>query len=389
MEGRRHFLCGALCGELAGFCRGEQTFFVPVMRSKTKLAVVRLFGAALLLAFTALAQTAAPWPEADRLFHSDPRWLGADAAFSVDLGRGRVLWLFGDSFVASKPGQTRRQSRMARNTVAIQAGYDPSTASIKFYWKARGSRSFFEDEGQNWFWPSHGVRIGERLLLFYNVVKPSGMPGPFGFAEDGWTAFLITNPDEEPPRWNIRKLDVPRNPWQILVGIAVVREGDQLYLWAADEPKHDAYLLRVSVADAAKGDLAAMEWWCGERRGWRVQDQIDGRPEPVFLQGSTEFSVHYDPARGRYLQVQSAGFGGSDISLRSADRLTGPWTPLRKIYHPPESDGPDPFVYAGKAHPELKGADLIVTYAANGKDSRLAADLTIYFPRFVKVQLGK
>jgi len=109
MEGRRHFLCGALCGELAGFCRGEQTFFVPVMRSKTKLAVVRVFGAALLLAFTALAQTAAPWPEADRLFHSDPHWLGADAAFSVDLGLGRVLWLFGDSFVASKPGQTRRQ----------------------------------------------------------------------------------------------------------------------------------------------------------------------------------------------------------------------------------------------------------------------------------------
>jgi hypothetical protein len=89
------------------------------------------------------------------------------------------------------------------------------------------------------------------------------------------------------------------------------------------------------------------------------------------------------------LQVQSVGFGGAHIGLRSADRLMGSWTPLRKIYRPPESDGPDLFVYVGKAHPELKGADLIVTYAANGKDSRLATDLTIYFPRFAKVQLGK
>ncbi len=220
-------------------------------------------------------------------------------------------------------------------------------------------------------------------------MKPSGTRGPFGFAEDGWTAFLITNPDEEPPRWKIRKLDVPQNPWRILVGIAVVREGDELFLWAADEPKHDVYLVRVTVVEAARGDLAAMEWWCGERRGWQVRDRIGGRPDPVFPQGSTEFSVHYDPASRRYLQVQSVGFGGSDIGLRSADRLTGPWTPSRTIYRPPESDGPDPFVYAGKAHPELKGADLIVTYAANGKDSRLATDLTIYFPRFVRVQLGK
>jgi hypothetical protein len=43
------------------------------------------------------------WPEAGELFHSDPRWLGADAAFSIDLGQGRVLWMFNDTFVARKP----------------------------------------------------------------------------------------------------------------------------------------------------------------------------------------------------------------------------------------------------------------------------------------------
>jgi hypothetical protein len=57
------------------------------------------------------------------------------------------------------------------------------------------------------------------------------------------------------------------------------------------------------------------------------------------------------------------------------------------IYRPPESDAPDAFVYAGKSHPELKGADLILTYAANGPDEKVAKDMNLYFPRFVKVEL--
>ena len=45
--------------------------------------------------------TAEAWPAADALFHSDPRWRGGDAAYSVPLGGDRVLWLFGDSFIAT------------------------------------------------------------------------------------------------------------------------------------------------------------------------------------------------------------------------------------------------------------------------------------------------
>ena len=45
---------------------------------------------------------AEPWPEADALFRSDPRWLGADDAYSVDLGGRRVLWLFADTFVSTR-----------------------------------------------------------------------------------------------------------------------------------------------------------------------------------------------------------------------------------------------------------------------------------------------
>jgi len=64
--------------------------------------------------------------KADRLFRRDPRWLGADAALSVPLSKGRSLWLFGDTFVAISSANVRSESKMVRNTVAIQAGTTPA-----------------------------------------------------------------------------------------------------------------------------------------------------------------------------------------------------------------------------------------------------------------------
>src|SRR5262245_16795073 len=78
---------------------------------------------------------ARPWEEADQLFRSDLRWRGGDVAYSIDLGHERVLWLFGDSFIADKPGGVRSASHMVHNGIAIETGYDPSKASLKFYWR--------------------------------------------------------------------------------------------------------------------------------------------------------------------------------------------------------------------------------------------------------------
>src|SRR5262245_58918263 len=83
--------------------------------------------------------SAESWPEADQLFHSDPRWIGADAAYSVDLGGDRTLWLFGDSFVATSAANVRSESKLVRNSIAIQTGRDPETASIVFHWNDAGS----------------------------------------------------------------------------------------------------------------------------------------------------------------------------------------------------------------------------------------------------------
>ena len=50
-------------------------------------------------------------------------------------------------------------------------------------------------------------------------------------------------------------------------------------------------------------------------------------------------------------------------------------------------DGEFLYAFEGKSHPELTGADLVITYTANGSDERLATDMSICFPRFVKIEM--
>jgi hypothetical protein len=116
----------------------------------------------------ALASTG--WADAERLFRGDRAWLGGDAAFSVDLGQGRVLWLFGDSFVSPDASGSRSGAAMPRNTIAIQHGYDPTQATIDFHYRRDPSgtpTAFFASQGDGtWLWPGPGARLGGVLVLF-------------------------------------------------------------------------------------------------------------------------------------------------------------------------------------------------------------------------------
>ena len=85
-------------------------------------------------------------------------------------------------------------------------------------------------------------------------------------------------------------------------------------------------------------------------------------------EGATELSV--SPARGQsgLVGVQTRGFGATTVALRFADAPEGPWTALDDAFRPTESDRQGVLVYAAKGHPQLVGADLVVTYASNAFD---------------------
>jgi hypothetical protein len=333
---------------------------------------------------------AAAWPEADRLFRRDPHWVGADAAGSIPLGDGRTCWLFGDSWIDPSGRHDRRSGRMVRNTVAVQHGADPSQARIVFAWRsgARGTpASFFPEEKDAWYWPGHGIRLGDRVVVF--LMRVTASRTGLGFLHAGWGAFEITRPDDEPSRWRVRRLRTPRNTLGVAVGsAAVLLHGGHVYAFSSREPvtPHPMHLVRWRAEDVARGELTRLEWWGGAQHGW-LPDGSPLPPEPVFTDGQSELSVHLDETRSRFVSFQTIGFGAADIAVRDAAELTGPWSDPHVFHRPAEHARANIMLYAARAHPELRGADLVLTYATNSfRFEDQLADSLLYYPRFLRLR---
>ncbi len=208
----------------------------------------------------ACALAPAQWPAADALFRRDPAWLGADAAYSVDLGGSRVLWRFGDSFIAKSPARSRSDAWFIRNSVAVQsASLDPSSAAaqIAFAWRTSNgaATSFFPERGGHWFWPLSGVRLPSRLVLFMLEEVATGS-GSFGFQSVGTKVAFVKNADMDPSAWTLEDGTLPVLTLPIALGAAVVRDGDSVYLFGVREPgDHSVYLARISVTALDAGEL--------------------------------------------------------------------------------------------------------------------------------------
>ncbi|MFH1183700.1 MAG: DUF4185 domain-containing protein [Chloroflexota bacterium] len=338
---------------------------------------------------------AAAWREADQLFHRDPHWLGADVASTVDLGGGRILWLFGDTWIDPTGAGTRRGAHMVSNSVAVQNGTDPRTAAMTFYWgRAADGRpdALFPNRGAESLWFGTGVRVVDRLVLFFARTLRNTGTG-LGFEHVGWTAVMIENPQDEPSAWHVRALETPANPLGILVGCAaILQQGDYVYALGSQNPvkSHPIFAARWPAEEVRRGNLSQPEWWAGESQGW-IPDLSNVQRWPLFENGRTELSVHEDQSTGRFIAVQSQqGFGAADVVMRAAPALTGPWSAPQMLYRPSEYYRPNMMLYAAKAHPELTGGDLILTYATNTLEfDEALADSLVYYPRFVRLSRCK
>jgi hypothetical protein len=339
--------------------------------------------------------------EAERLFHQDPRWLGGDGALSVRLSDNRILWLFGDTFVAISDARVRTESKLVRNTIALQTGKDPRIASVSFMWgrKPDGSpASFFPEHGDRFYWPGHGIRLdkGPLVIFLYTLVATPGRG--LGFVPIGYAIAVIDDPDQPLQAWKPRIRDAKADTFDAVPATAVLQDnGYVVALAIRQQGTHAGALVRYPVAALARGDVTTAEWWAGDARGW-VPASMLGKDGPAIAldDAGSECSVHWDSRTRSFIHVASYGFGATEIGLRTAPALTGPWSAPAIVYRPPESDGPRPFVYAAKAHPELVGpdaADLVVTYATNSFEFAdlltVQGEQSLYWPRFVAVRVGK
>jgi len=375
------------------------------------------------------------WPEADALFHRDPNWRGADAAYSVALGGGRTMWLFGDTFV----GPNRRAARFVHNSVALQEDSDPTTArlSMRYGGPPDDPQPFFgADSG--WLWPMAGTLTPAGVVVFLMRVRSArpDLPtvidawkaaGSLEFFEVfDWTAALVRGVEGPPSTWHVEMLYTPPAVNRVIPGAGVVTHGEHLYAYGWRDghelrpgrirrrPRYRgfrrprlAFLLRWPLSVIEHG-LHDPEWWCGS--GWSTDAAA---ATAVVEDPATEFTVHHEPSRQTFVLVEAiswlplvdeipalralrvlkrhpltsrllarARLLRASMSRREATALQGPWSRPERLVTPRVAS--DVLVYAGKAHPQLQGPGLVCTYATIARTAdRALDDESLYYPRFV------
>jgi len=343
-----------------------------------------------------------PASELTQLFKPQKRgWLGADGAASVEITKGKILWLFGDTILGNCSKDGKRTGTIVRNTLGLQDLSKGFPGEVEFFWDIPGNfpTSFFLAEGYDqdyWYWPTAGVMLDEELIVFVYKILPGPDPFTLGFEVGEMTLMRINNPLDPPNKWN--KTIIPFGTGGNHQGFcsAIYVEKPYLYFLGFDDGPADKDLGRQAVLTRAKiEDIKnnkgkdALEFWTKADDGGKW----DNKPEnllPLFKPGETETSLQYNEYSKQYISV-IMHFGEPDIYIVTAPQITGPWSEPIKVYTTPEPVKDKNYsAYAAKAHPELakEPDEIIITYIVSTMDFwTIFKDPNVYFPQFVRVKL--
>jgi len=88
--------------------------------------------------------------------------------------------------------------------------------------------------------------------------------------------------------------------------------------------------------------------------------------------------------------LQYLPFMGAQLLLRTAPALTGPWSAPAAVFPLPAAyTVPGAFCYAVKSHPEwaVGSWQLVLSFVCNSPVDQMLADLNLYVPVFVRVNI--
>jgi len=238
-----------------------------------------------------------------------------------------------------------------------------------------------EDPAVNRVWPIHGVAVGPHLYLFYHRISLlKGVDVFTNFQLDGMgiaranVADLkftrLTAPDGTLLFWKTQ---------EPTFGVFVTAADDYLYIWGS--LLTGMHLARTRPATIE--NLASYEYLVEAP----TVDQPDLMPRwstkfqptaKLFDSVPNEMSASFNSHLQKYVAFHSLQ-RENKIVMRTAPRLTGPWTAPQLVYRPAQTTDSD-LIYAAKEHPELardNGRVLYVTFVNSAT----------YVPQFIEVTL--
>lgn len=344
------------------------------------------------------AKPFAPLTRAMMLQASDHKkdWTGGDAAFSIELGPKRTLWLYGDSFIGLMQANKRIDSTMVHNALAIEERVSNPPGKFTYFWGSQNKRAgklsdqgFFQcDDPLDYYWPGHGFTAGGKLYIYMHVVRTDKkLPAPFQFDLRTDHLFTISNPQDSPELWRWETTRVKNSAKRLLFAAACVKDEKFAYIYCTNSGvsfnkfKHPVCLARVPLAQADNIKSGKLEWWCEK---WRPTMEF---PEMLFEDGASEMSVTKLDGLPGYFAFYFAP-DKLEIMMRHAVAPEGPWSERVSVYQVKKQA--DMFYYSAKAHPQYaKGkGEIVLTYCTNSNRFSRLSDGDIYHPLALKVVIA-
>jgi hypothetical protein len=328
-----------------------------------------------LLAFAATAHAGVGPQELTGVFAAmtGTGWTGGDAAWSAKLPDGRVVWLFGDTFIGGVDAVGRRDlsAPLVRNSMVAQER--DGTMRTLVTREPQGFGATVPGGGaDDWYWPGPPV-VSDRVLEvpMAHIVRTG--PGEWDFKAQGTSLAVFRLPD-----LRLQSVTPLITPPAVNMASAAATSARFTYIYGTRDSgigAKDAF-----VARAPAGELRApWKYWNGRR--WS-RDATSARP--VAHGVADQFSVlRTDRGWTLVSQVPMA----RDIVAFRAGRPQGVWAAAAHVARTPAI--PHALTYNATVHPEFsKGGRLTLGFCVNADTwSRVYTDAALYRPRFMTVRL--
>ena len=356
----------------------------------------------------------------DAVFQRTEGWTGADGINTADLMDGRILWLFGDTWIGDiQQGRHAPNSELVNNTLAVhekpKAGYwmPPDLQAVRFYWGRTGQKNLAwirpdSGNGSGWYWPAgNGLMVKDafdkfRLVFFMSQLARSPDSNEmWAFYRSGNALVIVDNPDQAVPCWHIQKVSVSLNRsrggkigWGatlLSVPAPEQTQGDYLYIYGIDES--DIGNKKLILARSPAGRVEDTDVWQAYH-GNGAWGSFASECFPIAEHLATELSIE-PVVIGKtrwYVMVHSEDGFGSRILIRMAQHPEGPWSKSFPIYEVEDIRKDKAlFTYAAKSHACIsRPGELLISYVINAIDFEMIRhNADLYRPRFVRISLNQ
>jgi hypothetical protein len=353
-------------------------------------------------------------------------WAGGDGVSAIRLNSSQVAWFFSDTFLgpAGPSIGFSHASGFVHNAVVLQTAGGGGSKFVTLTGggacsgpgqSSAGTASVVSapqifGEPRDRYWDADGLRLGGRVIKFYNEYLPGRVPFvPVGTAIATFSVGRLSaagygsvyNGVAHPQVIVLPTYTPPDGGTPIVWGSAVLRAGKTVYIygWQSADVRFNIrqpYLAKVPAARIS--DMAAWRFYAGPGQ-WAAGQ---ANAEPIQSAGS-DFSLAAGfsvvPVAGRYWLIQQDVQAGSpEIDAYPAAVPWGPFDPSGKIAIYRAGDiGLDPahdyrIMYEARAEPALSDrSTLAISY--NVSSSAVTTGCvpmtrytnTIIQPRFITV----